>query len=482
MAGFNPRTWPTFQQSMPITQGAMTGEELIRRHLQNQQQKQQNQAQPGMDAAKLAKILQYNQAQPGLDEAKLSQMQATTEGTKLSTQQAPEKLGLQEYLAQIAAQNASHGMQNIQLQRDKMAALYANAFARAARIPAMQEAMANRDDPSVMGHILSALTGFSGKFAQVEGGQGPLLSEGGAQPVSQPQNAMQQALQKAFQKSMQQPQEQPMPVPNFPALQQYLQGQQAAAPQQIQQDAPQQTQQPIPPTPAQQPQQEIPAQQQQGGISPELISRAQDATASAEQKATQTAQILNQRHFALNLKAIGDPLEEKLKAVSKYFGLTGKAAYAEDIAKGKAGNTPPELKIYRQLVKDDFPLYANEFGRAAGNNATDQQKKAMAKMVTPDWLLSNPDLALSTFQGLRDNERKIDKQLSKSLAQTQRELSEAGSQTGQQPQSQPSLSPPVVSAAPAGTVEMIDDQGLYHAVDQSDVDGATKHGWKKANG
>lgn len=454
--GFNPSTWPTFQQSMPIAQGAATGEELLRAHLQNQMQRQQNQSRPDLDAAKLA------------------QMQASTQGQQISNVQSPEMLALKEYFAKIAARNAAHGTQNIQLQRDKMGALYANALARVGNLPAMQSAMS--DDPNLMGNILGGMTGFGDKFSQVEGGQGPLSSAGSAQPAPQQQSGMQDALQQAYQKSLQYTPEQPMSEPKFPALQKYLQDQQAAP-----QPAPGQ---PVMPQPEQQAAPSQQPQEQQQGVPLEEIKRAQDATQSSLLKKTSTAQILNQRQYSGLLDDLIARTTPNMEiAIKAYSGLAGTKRLKKDQANSllPGGVVTPELIAFNKVKNVATKFLANEVTRSLGESHNIATAEEMRKLANPIYWTKNPELALAEWKEFVDNSKTVSKSLSKSLAETEEQLRAISPSNDQSPQAQPSPKTPLVgSAASSGTVEMIDDQGLYHAVQQDDLEGATKFGWRKA--
>ncbi|WP_299079140.1 hypothetical protein [uncultured Paraglaciecola sp.] len=445
MAGFNPNTWPTYQQSMPMAQGAMTGEALQRAYLQNQMQRQQNQAQPDLNAAKL------------------SQMQSATEGQNISNEQAPELMGLKEYMAQISAQNAARGLQNIGLQRDKMGALYTNAFSRFSNTPTGQTLLAN--DPNAQQNALAGSGAFNQQFAQLTGA--PAI-QGYSQPSPQQQAASQQSQQY-----------QPIPAPNFPTLQKYMQGsqggQQAAPPSQQYIQGSQQAQpqgQRFPQPAQQQVDQAIQQPQQNPNISPDLVRQAQDANASRMQKQNVSGQTANQRRFAVSLNKFGNTIEEKLPLVSRYFGVGGKANLLADKALVQSGKQPESYDIYQELVKTNFPDYANEFGRAMGIGATDKQKEAIKNVVNPDWMMSNPDLAFKVFKTLRKDESDMDEQLAMSPAQVQKYLASGGAKPGQKTQEQ--------AASPSGTVEMVDNNGTYYAVNQDDVDGALKYGWRKA--
>ena len=240
--------------------------------------------------------------------------------------------------------------------------------------------------------------------------------------------------------------------------------------QPMQQQQPTQQQQPM------QPQQ----QQQQQGIPLDVLANAQRASRDSQLKKNTTANITNQRQFASNLIKFGDPIEKKIPLVGKYFGVGGRVKLANDMRLAEKHQEPPELKIYKTLA-NEFKLYANEFGRAMGNNATNEQKTAMNKLVTPNWVLSNPDLALSVFKGLRSDEAKLDKSLSQSLSETEDVLTKQGAESDQTPQAQPSSSPSV-SAAPAGTVDMINpkDGKVYHMKSDQAEDAIASAGWRRA--
>lgn len=430
MARFSVSNLPTLSQSLPGLQGAAAGQDLMRAYLQNQAQQQRN------------------VSQPGIDQAKLAQMLAQTEGQKATTAQMPEQLGLDKYKAMIMAQNAARGLKNIDLQREKMAAYYANAMSRFSRSQPGQ--IAQGMDPSAAAGALAGGTGFSKAFGQQFGAPG---MEGGSQPPEQAQD--------------------------FPGMQQFLnKSPQGGAPQ-IGQD--------IPPVGQEQPQMQPPQPpMQQPAVPNEMVKALQDAQRSASIKSTTTAQIINQRHYSNLLDDLIERTTPNMTvAIKAYSGTGGTARLKKDqIAAMSGGRVTPELESFNRVKNIATQFLANEVTRSLGEAHNIATAGEMRKLANPIHWTKNPALALAEWDEFIKNSKQVSKTLSHSTAQTldalkaataepeQRQGISPGMPTAQQP----------VSAAPSGTVEMIDQNGESYAVPHSDVGAAIKYGWRRANG
>ncbi len=441
MARFNVTGLPTLGQSLPGLQGAAAGQGLMRAYLQNQAQQQRNVAKPGMDQAKLAQML------------------AQTEGQKLTTAQMPERLGLDEYKAYIMAKNAARGLKNIDLQREKMAAYYANAMSRFSKSQPGQ--VAQGLDPSAAAGALAGGRGFSQAFGQQFGAPG---TEGGRPPPAQTADIQ---------------------APNFPALQQFLgEGQQGFAPS---------VDQNIPPVSQAQPQIQPPQPQilgegQQGGVTDEMTRALMDAQRSASIKATTTAQIINQRHYSNLLDDLIDRTTPNMTvAIKAYSGPGGAARLKKDqIASISGGGVSPALESFNRVKNIATQFLANEVTRSLGEAHNIATAGEMRKLANPIHWTKNPELALAEWDEFIKNSKQVSKTLSHSTAETLDALKAATSEGA--PDIGQAISPGTpraqqsVSAAPTGTVEMVTQNGESYAVPHADVEAAIKYGWRRANG
>lgn len=441
MARFNITGLPTLGQSLPGLQGAAAGQDLMRAYLQNQAQQQRNVAQPGMN------------------EAKLAQMLAQTEGQKLTTEQMTERLGLDEYKAWVTAQNAARGLKNIDLQREKMAAYYANAMSRFSKSQPGQ--IAQGMDPSAAAGALAGGSGFSQAFGQQFGAPGA----GGGAVASQRAPAQEIA------------------PPNFPALQQFLgKGQQGFAPS---------VDQNIPPVSQAQPQIQPPqppilGEGQQGGVTDEMTRALMDAQRSASIKATTTAQIINQRHYSNLLDDLIDRTTPNMTvAIKAYSGPAGTSRLKKDqIIAMSGGSIPPALEAFNRVKNIATQFLANEITRSLGEAHNIATAGEMRKLANPIHWTKNPALALAEWDEFIKNSKQVSKTLSHSPAETLDALKAATAEPEQRQAISPGLpgAQQSVNAAPTGTVEMVTQNGESYAVPHADVEAAIKYGWRRANG
>lgn len=131
MAQWNPNTWPSFQQSLPMLQGYQA-----------------------------AMNMQY---QPRMNDATLAQMQAQTQGQQLQNQMAPEEMKLRQYLADIAMRNATERGNYNNLQMQKLPIFQGNLAARMATTPGGASLLGSNQD--VMQNYLAGQAGVTGDFA-----------------------------------------------------------------------------------------------------------------------------------------------------------------------------------------------------------------------------------------------------------------------------------------------------------------------------
>jgi hypothetical protein len=131
MAQWNPNTWPSFQQSLPMLEGYQAGMNM--------------------------------QYQPRMNDATLAQMQAQTQGQQIKNENYPDEFKLKQYLADIAMANAKARADYNKLQRDKIPILQGNLADRTAALPAGQSVLGT--NKSLMNQFLSGLAGVMGGFS-----------------------------------------------------------------------------------------------------------------------------------------------------------------------------------------------------------------------------------------------------------------------------------------------------------------------------
>jgi NACalpha-BTF3-like transcription factor len=132
-----------------------------------------------------------------------------------------------------------------------------------------------------------------------------------------------------------------------------------------------------------------------GAVAPseQDIAALQGKTGDYLAKRTSTAQILNQRQYAVVLDSLFEEGTKLMPSVTKYAGAHGKAQLAKDSAKAAMGEIKPQYSEYLQFTNVVAPNVANEMRRVLGGQATDYEAKVMNNLSNPSFWLTNPTLA-----------------------------------------------------------------------------------------
>lgn len=138
-------------------------------------------------------------------------------------------------------------------------------------------------------------------------------------------------------------------------------------------------------------------------LSPDDIANYQDALGSKVQKDTQTPQILNQRQYDASAQNMISNIDPKINSIVQYAGLRGHAALFGDRMAASLGGKKDDINFqnYNNFTTSQMPLFANEVGRALGNHATNVQKEQMLEIANPVTWDTNPQLALSSYNALK---------------------------------------------------------------------------------
>ena len=162
--------------------------------------------------------------------------------------------------------------------------------------------------------------------------------------------------------------------------------------------------------PQQQPQaQQITAQQpstqppnrQPIKVTPQDISAVQKNVADVLEKKTTTANILNQRQYAVILDGLFSSADGLMPSVVQYSGIVGKGKKGIDALKSAFGDTSQEYQDYLLFTRTTAPNLSNEMRRVLGGQATDYEGKVMKNLSDPNYWDSNPQQAMKQYQYLK---------------------------------------------------------------------------------
>lgn len=374
---------------------------------------------------------QRNLSQPGMTQAKLAQMMSQEQASKA-------RVPLLQAQTETAQFEAQHAPEFLDIKKQVAANALRNVVAKEEYTALQRQKMT-----SLMGNMLNRMSNSAAgkQFLSENPGFARNLLEG-------MQGASQQFAQQA---------QQPVPGMGQPAMQQ-PQGVMGAQP----------PEQPVQPMHGQMPAQ-LPS------VSDEEVRRAQEATADRQVKDRTDMQTRNQKRFSTVLNSIVSKREKDLpRLFSKYVGAANKPKYLAGL---KAGDQ--DALAFRSFMKTDIPQIANELKRTMGGQATDQETRLMESIVNPDWWFGDARQAISQWNSFIENNRLIEKGLDIPL----RDLFKKDGGRGVLSRASPgAVQSPSITAAPPGTVEMIEQNGKYRAVPHADVDAAIKYGWRRANG
>jgi hypothetical protein len=150
----------------------------------------------------------------------------------------------------------------------------------------------------------------------------------------------------------------------------------------------------------------INAQQSSIQLTPDDISSLQEKTADVLTKRTATAQVLNQRQYAIVLDSLFDEGSKLMPSVVSYAGAQGKVNLAKDAARASLGEVSPRYSEYLQFTNVVAPNTANEMRRVLGGQATDYEAKVMNNLSNPSFWLTNPKLAMEQWNFMQNMFRK----------------------------------------------------------------------------
>ena len=343
MAGFNPSTWPTYNQN-PITQ-------------------------------MLSGVQNFNHNS------------LTNQGLKFKNDHADDLLNIKKILAQNSLRNSMNAQNNIQLQRDKLGTMQLNAVSRAYQVPGFATLAAK--DPKLAAQLAQGFAGAAYGFDQTQNNQMPPAGGGVGQnsaPGMTPQNQIGQPIQNqmtpASQANMMS-----QPAPYQPMTPTMMPQQNTAGQPMHSSVMPSQ----LPPN--------------NGGIirvSPEEVASSQDATASSLIKKTTPDNILQQRYFNKTIDPLIEKIKGELPAASKYFGGRGQSSAGLNNIEAIFGKSPSSDYQDYLNFKQDYKNLTNEARRALGDHATDRQQKFVEEMVNPHLLSSTQDSVLSSLNNLKN--------------------------------------------------------------------------------
>ena len=439
MAGFNPATWPTFNQN-PLTQSLASAQAFNHNNLTNQ-------------------------------------------GLRFNNDHANEMLRLKEFIASNSARNAKNAESNIALQYEKLRPQQVNAAVRMSQDPLFQKYAS--ENPEAAAKMLQAYAGYTNTFDKTQnnpmpsvgGGVGQYFTPGGSQAQNyQGQPGMQTPMMQPQMTQAQVPPQQPAPPQAMhPSM---MQAQNTPG----QSMYPQMTQHPM-------------MQSQNGtpSVSPQQVAAAQDATASALIKKTTPEAVLRQRYYNKSITPILDKIRKELPVASKYFGYAGGAnAAGNKVLMGLGVNPNSDYLQYQNLLQD-YQNLANESKRALGGQASDQEQKVIDLFSKPDLVHSTKESALNNLNNLQNLFGIVDRTANLSPAQVSR--TESPTSSGSPPLSgRPKVGtssiPPqskntnavFVDSVPPGHIAMIDKKGQPRVILSDHEKDAMALGWRRKYG
>ena len=353
MAGFNPATWPTFNQN-PLTQSLAAAQAFNRNNL-------------------------------------------TNDGLRFNNQHANEILALRKLIAANSDRNSRTAQENINLQYEKLKPQQINAAVRLTQDPSFQSWRAK--NPELAAQVMQAYAGYVNTVNQTQnnpmpsigGGVGQYYPTGGV-PTPNLQGSQAYPGGSPMQPQIQSPM-QPQYPPTHPA------------------------QMPIPPLQASQAKPMGAPQNSIVQVSPQEVAAAQDATESSLQKKITPEAVLRQRYYNKSIPPILDKIRKELPAASKYFGYRGAADSAGDKVLLGLGINPNSDYLKYQNLLQDYNNLVNESKRALGGPATDNEQKIIDLFAKPDLMHSTQESVLNNINNLENLFGVVDRTANLSPAQ-----------------------------------------------------------------
>lgn len=139
-------------------------------------------------------------------------------------------------------------------------------------------------------------------------------------------------------------------------------------------------------------------------------------------KHTNTAAGLNQQRYANTLGDLFNKTDTNAAQAFQFAGIAGKVKGGVDALAAQVGSTDPNYTAYRSFVDEDVPALSTEILRAGGASSTDKQKAtALSQAITMN-ISTNPALAQSEYNELKNLYKGIGGTISKGVMQTRNNL------------------------------------------------------------
>lgn len=132
------------------------------------------------------------------------------------------------------------------------------------------------------------------------------------------------------------------------------------------------------------------------------VSNIQDVLHSEALKKSQTAAQMNQRLYSVSARRLYDQVTPLLPSVSKFTGISGKAALANSAIQASLGRADPDYTNYLKFKNQVSTLLSNEYRRVMGGQATDKEAQLMSKLTVPNFTTITPSQLMDLYHNLDD--------------------------------------------------------------------------------
>jgi hypothetical protein len=126
----------------------------------------------------------------------------------------------------------------------------------------------------------------------------------------------------------------------------------------------------------------------------------QAAYAALRQKQTSDATTRQKSDYAVNIQKTMDEMNPD--NVQYYSGVEGAAQLKADQAKALAGTTTPQYEKYNNFVKVQVPILADQIRQFYGTSIQPSMYENLQNLINPVSWNTNPQLALSHFNALKE--------------------------------------------------------------------------------
>lgn len=149
----------------------------------------------------------------------------------------------------------------------------------------------------------------------------------------------------------------------------------------------------------------------------------QDAIASSLMKQTMTGRQQQQILASESLQQAMKRADESIDDATKFAGVSGSANKKLQEFKDSTGlGSSPEYKNYLRFVNVDAPAFSSELRKQWGDNATDQQKKALEQISNPISWDKSPQSARMMYDRLKEQVTAVDRALAANPSQNMKDL------------------------------------------------------------